>query len=180
MRELELFKAFTIIEPGPVAMVTTFNGKRANIMTISWHCVLDFSPRFVLATGHWNYSFAALMKTKECVLAIPTTDLLDKVISVGTTSGADTDKFSAFGLTPIAASDVRAPLIKECYANIECRVIDSIEKHGMVVLQAVRAWIDPARKNKTIFHYRGDGTFVADGQTFRRYAKMKPKMAPGL
>lgn len=173
-------RAFTLIEPGPVVMVTTALGGRANVMTISWHSVLDFTPRFTLTTGPWNHSFAALMKSRECVLSIPTIDLLDAVVGVGTCSGADNDKFAKFGLTQIAAMKVGAPLIKECWANIECRVVDYIKKHDIVVLQAVKAWINPARKNQPIFHYRGDGTFVADGKTFLRRKQMKPKMAPGL
>jgi len=40
-------------------------------------------------TGAWNYSFAALQRTRECVIAIPTVDLLDRVVGVGTCSGAD-------------------------------------------------------------------------------------------
>ena len=64
----------------------------------TWTMVLDFSPTFAIKTGPWNHSYAALVGSKECVLAIPTVDLIDKVISVGTSSGKDTDKFEAFGL----------------------------------------------------------------------------------
>ncbi|MDR1691549.1 MAG: flavin reductase family protein [Rickettsiales bacterium] len=180
MKELELYKAFTLIEPGPVIMVTTAYKGRANIMTIAWHMVMDFTPRFALLTGPWNHSYEALVKTKECVLSVPAIDLLDKVVGVGTTSGVDVDKFSKFGLTPLDAEKVKAPLIKECYANIECRVVDHLKKHDIFVLEAVKAWVDVRRKEKTIFHYRGNGTFVADGKTFDRYKQMKPKMAPGL
>ncbi len=181
MKELELYKAFTLIEPGPVLMVSTADGRgRPNLMTVSWNMVLDFTPCFALATGPWNFSFDALMKTRECVLAIPTIDLLDRVVGVGTTSGDEIDKFKKFGFTKMPAVEVSAPLIPECYANIECKVIDYIRRHDIVVLQAVRAWIDASRKTNPIFHYRGDGTFVADGKEYVRYAKMKPKMAPGL
>lgn len=76
MRELELSKAFTLIEPGPVVLVTTCAAGRANVMTISWTMVLDFSPRFALTTGPWNHSFAALEQQRECVIAIPTVTCL--------------------------------------------------------------------------------------------------------
>lgn len=179
MRELSLYKAFTLIEPGPVVMVTTADRRgRANIMVVSWNMVLDFAGHFALATGPWNFSFSALMKTRECVLSIPTIDLLDRVIGVGTTSGDEVDKFAKFGFTAAPAADVAPPLIAECYANIECRVIDYVKKHDIVILEAVRAWTS---KNKNpIFHYRGNGIFVADGKEYKRYAAMKPKMAPGL
>lgn len=149
-------------------------------MTASWHMVMDFSPQFSLLTGPWNYSYDALVNTGECVLAIPTVDMLETVIGVGTTSGSETDKFAAFGLTASPASKVSAPLIGECYANIECRVADYLEKHNIFVLEGVRAWVDRSRKEQTIFHYRGDGTFVADGREFDRRDRMRSKLAPGV
>ena len=71
MRQLKLSMAFTLIEPGPVVLVATCDGSKNNVMTISWTMVLDFTPMFAITTGEWNYSFAALRKTKECVIAIP-------------------------------------------------------------------------------------------------------------
>lgn len=113
-----------LLEPGPVILVTTsFKGK-SNIMTISWHMVMDFTPRFALMTGAWNYSFNALMKNRECVIAVPTVDISRTVVEIGTCSGSDTDKFRKFELTPLKATSVKAPLIKECLANIECHVTD--------------------------------------------------------
>ncbi len=97
MQKMKLSRAFTLIEPGPVVSVTTRDGGKNNVMTISWTMVLDFTPVFALTTGGWNYSFAALRKTKECVVAIPTVDMIDRVVGIGTCSGADTDKFAKFG-----------------------------------------------------------------------------------
>jgi flavin reductase (DIM6/NTAB) family NADH-FMN oxidoreductase RutF len=75
MRQLKLSKAFTLMESGPVVLVTTRDGRKANIMTISWTMVLDFTPMFAITTGEWNHSFAALRKNRECVIAIPTVDM---------------------------------------------------------------------------------------------------------
>ena len=140
MRQLKMSRVFTLIEPGPVVLVTTCEGNKNNIMTISWTMVLDFTPMFAITTGAWNYSFAALQRTKECVIAIPTVDLLDVVVGIGTCSGADTDKFAKFKLTALPGKRVKAPLIKECLANIECKVVDLIEKHNIVVLEALAAY----------------------------------------
>src|SRR5512133_1253925 len=103
MEELEITRAFTLLEPGPVVLVTTNDGKKDNIMTISWTMVVDFTPVFAITTGEWNYSFAALRTNRECVIAIPTVDLLDTVVGIGTCTGADSDKFARFGLTPLPA-----------------------------------------------------------------------------
>jgi len=176
MRPLKLSKAFTLIESGPVVLVTTRDGKKNNVMTLSWTMVLDFTPVFAITTGEWNYSFAALKKTRECVIAVPTVDLLDKVIGIGTCSGTDTDKFARFKLTPMQGKFIKAPLIKECLANIECRVIDRIRRHNIVVLKAVAAHVDPARREKRTLHAVGDGTFIVDGRKLDRRKMMASKL----
>ncbi len=173
MKSMPLRKAFTLIEPGPVIFVTTHDGKKNNIMTISWTMVVDFTPLFAITTGPWNYSYAALTKSKECVIAVATVDLIDKVVGVGTCSGADTDKFKKFGLTPLKAKHVKAPLIKECLANIECKVIDVVKSHNIVVLEAVSAYFDNLRKEKRNIHAIGDGTFVVDGRKLDRKEMMR-------
>ena len=180
MQPLDLGKAFTLIEPGPVILVTTHDGQKANIMTLSWTMVMDFTPRFAITTGEWNYSFTALRKHRECVIAIPTVDLLDKVVGIGTCSGADIDKFSRFALTPVPAQYVRAPLINECLANIECKGIDISERHNILVLEGLAAHFDTAREEKRTIHAVGDGTFIVDGQTLDRREMMAAKLPPGI
>lgn len=176
MKKMDLRRAFTLLEPGPVTLVTTSNGGLNNIMTISWTMVVDFTPKFALTTGAWNFSYEALKKNRECVIAIPTVDLLDKVVGVGTCSGKDTDKFNKFGFTPAKGKHVEAPLIKECLANIECKVIDTIKKHDIVVLEGVAAYFDTARKEKRTLHAVGDGTFVVDGRKLDRKKEMRSKL----
>ncbi|MEY3896607.1 MAG: hypothetical protein RLZZ214_2127 [Verrucomicrobiota bacterium] len=180
MQSLKLNKAFTLMESGPVVLVTTHDGKKDNIMTISWTMVLDFTPLFAITTGAWNHSFAALRKTKECVIAIPTVDLLDKVVGIGMCSGADTDKFARFKLTATPGEIVRPPLIKECLANIECKVIDIVGKHNIIVLEAVAAWVDPARRERRMVHAVGDGTFIVDGRKLDRRKMMAAKIPDGV
>ncbi len=180
MRPLKLSKAFTLMESGPVVLVTTHDGKEDNIMTISWTMVVDFTPTFAITTGEWNYSFKALRASRECVIAIPTVNLLDTVVGIGTCSGADTDKFARFKLTPVQGKVVQPPLIKECLANIECKVIDIIKKHNIVVLEAVAAYINTARKEKRTVHAVGDGTFIVDGRRMDRRKMMASKLPPGV
>jgi flavin reductase (DIM6/NTAB) family NADH-FMN oxidoreductase RutF len=179
MRTLNLSKAFTLMESGPVVLVTTNDGQKDNIMTISWTMVLDFTPEFAITTGEWNHSFAALRKKRECVIAIPTVDMLDKVVGIGMCSGTDTDKFSKFKLTPVQGKVVKSPLIKECLANIECKVIDIVKRHNIVVLQAVAAYIDTAHKEKRTVHAVGDGTFIVDGRKMDRRKMMASKIPFG-
>ena len=180
MRQLQLAKAFTLMESGPVVLVTTNDGERNNVMTISWTMVVDFTPTFAITTGPWNHSYAALRTSRECVIAVPTVDLIDQVVGVGTCSGAATDKFERFGLTPLAGKHVRAPLIKECLANIECKLVDIVEKHNIVVLEGLAAYLDKTRKEKRTIHAVGDGTFIVDGERIDRRKMMRAKLPPGV
>lgn len=180
MESLPLNKVFTLIEPGPVIFVTTYDGHKDNVMTISWTMVLDFAADFAITTGPWNYSYAALEESRECVIAIPTVDLLDTVVGVGTCSGADTDKFTKFNLTRLKAKHVRAPIIKDCLANIECKVVDIVTRHNIVVLEGIAAYFDSARVEKKTVHAVGDGTFIVDGSKINRRKMMKDKLPNGI
>ena len=174
MEELPLSKAFRFIEPGPVVLVTTATAERANLMTMSWHMVMDFTPLIGCIIGPWDYSFRALRTTGECVIAIPTVDLASKVVEIGNCSGAQLDKFEAFGLTPVPAKKVKAPLVAECLANLECQVVDDrmVEKYNLFILEVVKAWTDPKRQERRTIHHNGDGTFVVDGRTINLKKKM--------
>lgn len=180
MQSFPLERAFTLIEPGPVVLVTTNDGRKNNVMTITWTMVLDFSAEFAITTGDWNHSYAALEASRQCVIAIPTVDMIDTVVGIGTCSGRDTDKFHTFGLTALPGKHVRAPLIAECLANVECRVVDIVERHGIVVLQGLAAYFDEARKEKRTLHAVGDGTFIVDGRRLDRREMMRSKLPPGV
>lgn len=121
METLPLEKAFTLIEPGPVVLLTTGDGRHRNVMTLSWTMVVDFTPLFAITTGPWNHSYTALRASGECVIAVPTVDLLDQVVGIGTCSGRDTDKFARFGLTPVKGRQVKAPLIRDAWATSSAR-----------------------------------------------------------
>lgn len=180
MKDFPLSRAFTLLEPGPVVFVTTNDGKSNNVMTISWTMVMDFTPRFAITTGPWNHSYAALEKSKECVIAVPTVDLIDVVLGVGTCSGEDTAKFEKFGLTQLTGKHVRAPLIKECLANIECKIVDFVTKHNIVVLEGIAAHFDSSRREKRTIHAVGDGTFIVDGEKIDKREMMRNKLPPGV
>jgi flavin reductase (DIM6/NTAB) family NADH-FMN oxidoreductase RutF len=180
MKSFPLNKAFTFLEPGPVILVSTVDGGKPNVMTLSWTMVLDFTPRFAFMTGPWNYSCKALLKTRECVIAVPTVEMSKTVVSIGSCSGAEVNKFEKFKLTPLEAEYVKAPLVKECYANIECRVVDYVKKHGIFVLDAAAAWVDEKRKERRLFHAVGDGRFIADGEKINHRKMMLKKLPDGV
>lgn len=175
MKSLPLAKVYQLLEPGPVVLLTTADKKRANVMTMSWLMPIEFEPPLVACVvSEANHSFAALGATKECVIAIPARDLARKMVAVGNCSGRTVDKFKKCGLTPLKAQRVRAPLVAECFANLECKVVDTafVKKYNLFVLRVVKAWIDPKRKNPKVLHHRGDGVFAVDGEVVKLKSRM--------
>jgi flavin reductase (DIM6/NTAB) family NADH-FMN oxidoreductase RutF len=176
VKALPLASVYRLIEPGPVVMLTTTHRRRANVMTMSWHTMVEFEPPLIACVvSSANYSFAALRATGECVIAMPARKLAAKVVQVGNSSGRRIDKFAAFGLTPTPAACVRAPLIAECFANLECTVADRrlVNRYNLFVLEVVKAWIDPAQRRPKTIHHHGYGTFVVDGPTIRLKSRMR-------
>lgn len=175
MKDLPLEKVYQLLEPGPVVLLTTARGRRSNIMTMSWHMMVEFTPPLVACVvSSGDYSFRALRSSKQCVIAIPSVEMASKVVEIGNCSGRDTDKFGTIGLTPIPAALVAAPLVAECFANLECRVADTrlVNKYNLFVLEVVKAWVDPSKEDPKTIHHRGYGTFVVDGKTITLKSKM--------
>ena len=164
LKESPLDRAFEYFEPGPTILLATRRAGKPNVMTLSWHMPVDFTPQIACELGSWDYSYQSLLKSKCCVLAVPGADLLLKTVRIGNCSGKDVDKFKKFKLTELPAEKVDAPLVAECLFNLECKLIDVVKTHGIVVLQGVKAWINPKCKNKNMFHAHGDGRFSIDGK----------------
>ncbi|SFR03363.1 NADH-FMN oxidoreductase RutF, flavin reductase (DIM6/NTAB) family [Lentzea waywayandensis] len=165
--EYPISEVHRLIEPGPVVMVSTFDGRRANLMTNGFNMPIAHGALIGLILGPWDHSYDALRATGECVIAIPSIDLAERVVGVGNTSGRETDKWQRFGLTPAPGAVVRAPLVAECFANIECTVADDrlVDDYNLWILRGERAWFDAARRGAGEFHHRGDGTFSANAST---------------
>lgn len=175
-KSFPLSAVYGLLEPGPVVLITTVGKGHSNVMTQSWHTMLEFEPPLVgCVISDRNYSFGLLKAGKECVINIPSVELTEQVVGCGNVSGADVDKFEKFGFTRKPATDVSAPLIDECFANLECRVVDTrmVNRYCLFVLEVVRAWIDPAMKNPRTIHHLGSGRFMVAGDTIQSKSKMR-------
>ena len=176
MKQLPLSRVYQLLEPGPVVLLTTARNGRANVMTMSWHMMVEFeSPQVACIVSSANYSFAALRATGECVIGIPARKLATKVVQVGNSSGRDIDKFATFGLRKMPAERVAPPLIADCFANLECKVTERclVNKYNLFILEVLKAWIDPVQKNPKTLHHRGYGTFAVDGATITLKSRMR-------
>ena len=175
MKDLPLSKVYQLLEPGPVVLLTTACKGRANVMTMSWHTMVEFEPPLVACVvSNADHSFAALRATKECVIAVPGLEMAPIVVGIGNCSGRDVDKFERFGLTQAPAECVAPPLVAGCFANLECKVIDTrlVNKFNLFVLEVLKAWIDPTQRNPKTIHHHGYGRFTVDGETIKLRSRM--------
>jgi flavin reductase (DIM6/NTAB) family NADH-FMN oxidoreductase RutF len=167
------------LEPGPIVLVSSAWRGRANIMTLGWHTVLEFSPSLVgcMISGG-NHSFEMIRKSGECVVNLPTTALTDTVVGIGNCSSAEVDKFRKFGLTAEPAEEVGAPLIGECHASFECRLREDalVETYNFFVFEVVKAHVAPRPAHPETLHYTGEGVFMVSGKIISRRAKFRPGM----
>jgi len=176
-RDFPVSRIRRYLEPGPVVLVSSrFQGK-ANIMTMGWHTVMEFTPALVgCIIAESNYSFQLIRKSGQCVINVPTTRLTDAVVGIGNTSGAEIDKFEKFGLTAEPATKVEAPLIRECHANFECRLYDDrlVEAYNFFIFEVVKAHVAASPKHPETLHYMGEGAFMVSGKIISRRAQFRP------
>ncbi|MBY0353250.1 flavin reductase family protein [Candidatus Babeliales bacterium] len=167
---LPLSKVYQLLEPGPVVLVSTVRKGVPNIMTMSWHMMVDFEPPLVaIVMSNRNYSFKNLSTSKECVINIPSVELAKTVVGIGNTCGSKVNKFEKFGLTAVPASLVDVPMVGECFANLECKVVDTkmAEKYNIFILEVVKGWVSVGKKRVRTIHHQGNGVFVVDGEVIR-------------
>lgn len=174
--ELPLAEVYAVLEPGPVVLLSTAQAGRANVMPMSWHCMLEFEPPQVgCVVSAANHSFAALEATGECVLNVPSAELLDRLVACGNSHGDQVDKFASFALTAVSSAQVAVPRVEECWANLECRVIDRqlVGSYNFFILEVLQAWHDPQVTAPRTLHHRGYGKFMIAGEEVQSGSAMR-------
>lgn len=104
--------------------------------------------------------------------------MINAVIGAGNRSGRALDKFAHFGLTPVPATTVAAPLIEECHAHVECRLADDrlVEPYDFFIWEVVAAQARPMPAYPETLHYTGDGVFMVAGEIIDRRDQFLPQM----
>jgi len=177
-RDFPVYKIRQLLEPGPIVLVSSQYKGEQNIMTMGWYTVMEFSPSLIgcIISGA-NHSYEMIRKSKECVINIPTVDMLDTVTGIGNCTGAEVNKFERFNLTAVPAKKVKAPMIKECYAHFECRIHDAglLNKYNFFIFEVVKALRTVSPKYPATVHYRGQGEFMLSGKTISRKKGFLPQ-----
>lgn len=167
---LPLSRVYRLLEPGPVVLVSTAMKRHPDVMPMSWHTMMDFEPPLVgCVIDEHSCTFANLRASGECVINVPGAGLARQVVQCGNASGRRVDKFRAYGLTAAPAECVKAPLVDECFASLECRLRDArwVRRYNLFVLEVVKAWITRARRMPRTIHHLGGGRFMVSGRTMK-------------
>jgi flavin reductase (DIM6/NTAB) family NADH-FMN oxidoreductase RutF len=147
-------------------------------MTCGWHMIMEMEPSLI-GCYIWdqNRSRRLIRASGECVINVPTSDLVKIVVAIGNTHGPEVDKFDKFGLTAVDGTEVKAPLIAECYANFECKLVDTglITRYSLFVFEVVKAHVATSPRSPTTVHYRGEGVFMIAGRnvSYRKLFKQE-------
>lgn len=167
MQKVAVTSPNRLINYGPVILVSSQHEDKRSIITLAWQMPVSHNPMLLaIAVGKTRFSHGLISESREFVINVPTWDLLAKVKFCGTHSGKNVDKFTECGFTAVV-SELKTPLIQECFGNIECRLRHEYDTgdHTIFVGEAVKAWVDEGivkdgvvdiDRVKTIHHLGGD------------------------
>ncbi|MDD2573742.1 MAG: flavin reductase family protein [Bacillota bacterium] len=108
------------------AFLTVSDGERTNTMTIGWGSVgfVWKKPIFMVMVRYSRYTHEIISKAKEFTVSVPLGGQLKDALNVcGKKSGRDIDKFKECSLKTEKGLAVDTPIISDCDAHIECRIV---------------------------------------------------------
>ena len=147
--------------PERVVLVSSADAEgRANLIAVGWAMRASMEPGvFAIGLGQKSHSCANITAAREFVLCIPGADLAEPVLYCGRHSGREVDKFAETGLTAAPARQVSAPLVAECLANYECRVIatQDIGDHRVFFGEVAASWETERAESRPLI-ITGEGT----------------------
>lgn len=183
--DVPLSQASRLLNHGPTVLVTSAHGSARNVMAAAWAMPLDFDPpKVAVVIDKHTYSHQLIAASGSFALQVPRLDQADLTTTVGNSSGqelakAGTDKFTRYSIAHFAARQVPAPLVADCLAWLECRVIawpDMTAAHDLYLAEVVSAqadgrvfvqgrWqFDQTEPGLRSLHHLGGGQYVAPGQ----------------
>jgi flavin reductase (DIM6/NTAB) family NADH-FMN oxidoreductase RutF len=182
MQPVELTKAFRLLNHGPTTIITSAHAGKSNIMAAAWVCALDFNPpKVTVVIDSKTYTRELMEAEGTFAINLPCVKQIELVKKVGGISGRDlpdTDKFAEYGIETFAAQEISAPLVKDCVAWLECKIIP--EPHNQNAYDLFIAEVVAAHANARVFsdgrwhfddhdelrtiHHIAGGVFFATGQ----------------
>ena len=185
-------KSYLLLNHGPTVLVSSAHGGQRNVMAAAWNMALDFDPPKVAVVIDKSTLTRELVEASgEFVLNVPSRAQAALTLAVGSESGRGIDKIARVGAGSLcvpgktlraqatAAGLVKAPLIEDCLAWLECRVIPEphVQKtYDLFLGEVIAAWADPLAfsdgrwhfpdAQRRSIHYQAGGRFFATGEAF--------------
>jgi flavin reductase (DIM6/NTAB) family NADH-FMN oxidoreductase RutF len=163
MVNVDLAKAYRLLNHGPTILVTSSHAGRQNIMAAAWNVPLDFDPpKIIVVIDKNTYTRELIEASATFAINVPCVAQIDTVQKVGTHSGRDledTDKFAEYGLETFPAKEITAPLLKGCVAWLECKVIPEPHNqntYDLFIAEVVAAYADERVFSDGRWHFEGD------------------------
>ena len=144
--DVEFSSAYRLLHPMHTVLVSCVsNTGKPNVLPLAWAMPTSHDPPLVaISMGLNRYSHALIEETLEFVINLPTVDIVNETLACGRTSGKNTDKFAETRLTPSPAKKVKAPIVKECVAHLECKLHSQFKTgdHTVFVGEIIEAYAD--------------------------------------
>lgn len=161
--KVDFSSAYLLLHPRHTVLVSCADKTgRSNIITLAWTMPTSISPPLVaISIAPKRYSHELIEETGEFVINVPTVEILKETLFCGRRSGRKVDKFREAKLTQTSAKRVRPPIIEECVAHLECKVVQKMKTgdHTIFIGEVLEAYanegFDPKRI-KPIYHAGGE------------------------
>lgn len=150
------FRSFTTT----VGLITTLGRRGPNVMSAEWTFNVSYDPFLIaVCVRPVDVTHAAIADTGEFGVNLPSDDQVDLIGFAGNFSKHQTDKLSSTRFETYPSTKIRAPLIKGCLMNAECRLVHRIElgDHTTFVGEVVALSVDPS-KGPLVYHQRAPRT----------------------
>ncbi len=172
--------AYRLMNPMHVVLVSCVgNSGKPNVTTLAWAMPTSQKPPLVaisLAPG--RHSHTLIEESGEFVVNIPTLEILQAVYSCGSLTGRSFDKFKKANLTAAPAKIVKAPIIRECIAHLECEVDGQMVTgdHTIFVGKILEAYADlgaftdagyDLKRTRHLYHLGGNNFATIDPKNYK-------------
>ena len=165
--------AYRLVHPMHTVLVTCASkAGKANIITLAWIMPTSAKPPMVaISVAPRRCSHKLIEESGEFVVNVPSMRLVHQTLFCGRTPGRKIDKFRETHLTAAPAKRVKAPIIKECVAHLECKLVQKITTgdHTLFVGEVLAAYANKSvfsdmydvKKAKPVFHMGGNSFVTA-------------------
>lgn len=147
------WKEFVMSVPSPLFLVTTYKSNglpNASMQSWSTFTCANRGNGYYALLGSVNkngHLYRTLQETKEAVINFMSAEAHAACMATIRNNEFDKDEITASGLTAEKADWVNAPMVKECFMNLECRYVWEKEivpgdDHAVICLEVLGGHID--------------------------------------